>query len=122
MKNVTISMEEPTLAWVRVEAAKAGQSVSRWIGERLQELTRAAAEADDDMAAMQTFLAHPGWDLDLAHHPFNREEIYDERLRGLERGDLRLRPDRSDQARRREGVAEPARRFQGPDDERPGSK
>jgi hypothetical protein len=38
MTNVTISMDAATLRWVRVEAAKAGQSVSRWVGERLQAL------------------------------------------------------------------------------------
>jgi hypothetical protein len=32
MINVTISMDEETARWVRVEAANAGLSVSRWVG------------------------------------------------------------------------------------------
>jgi hypothetical protein len=36
VKNVTISMDDDTLAWVRIEAAKAGTSVSRWIAARLR--------------------------------------------------------------------------------------
>ena len=36
MKNVTISMRDDTARWARVEAAKAGKSLSRWIGEKLE--------------------------------------------------------------------------------------
>jgi hypothetical protein len=35
MKNITISMDDETAAWARVEAAKAGKSVSRFIGDML---------------------------------------------------------------------------------------
>jgi len=56
MKNVTISMDEDTLRWVRVEAAKAGQSVSRWVGERLQGLNRESAEKAAASARIERFL------------------------------------------------------------------
>ena len=38
MKNVTITVEEPVLEWVRVEAAKRNSSVSRLVGEMLADL------------------------------------------------------------------------------------
>lgn len=37
MKNVTITLDEETAQWVRIEAAKRGTSVSRLVGELLQE-------------------------------------------------------------------------------------
>ena len=37
MKNVTITVEDAALEWVRVEAAKRNSSVSRLVGEMLQE-------------------------------------------------------------------------------------
>jgi hypothetical protein len=40
MKNVTITVEEPVLEWVRVEAAKRNSSVSRLVGEMLAEKMR----------------------------------------------------------------------------------
>jgi hypothetical protein len=35
MKNVTISMDDETAAWARVEAAKRGKSLSRYVGDVL---------------------------------------------------------------------------------------
>ncbi|HNV58644.1 MAG TPA: CopG family transcriptional regulator [Rhodoferax sp.] len=37
MKNVTITVEEATLEWVRIEAAKRNTSVSRLVGEMLTD-------------------------------------------------------------------------------------
>ncbi len=37
MKNVTITMDEDTARWVRIEAAQRGTSVSRLIGELLHQ-------------------------------------------------------------------------------------
>ena len=37
MKNVTITLDEEIAQWARVEAAKAGKSLSRWIGEKLMQ-------------------------------------------------------------------------------------
>lgn len=35
MKNITITLDEQTAAWVRLEAARQGMSVSRLVGEML---------------------------------------------------------------------------------------
>jgi hypothetical protein len=40
MKNVTITVEEPVLEWVRIEAAKRNSSVSRLVGEMLADKMR----------------------------------------------------------------------------------
>ena len=40
MKNVTITVEDATLEWVRIEAAKRNTSVSRLVGEMLAEKMR----------------------------------------------------------------------------------
>lgn len=40
MKNVTITVEEPVLEWVRVEAARRNSSVSRLVGEMLADKMR----------------------------------------------------------------------------------
>jgi hypothetical protein len=40
MKNVTITVEEPVLEWIRVEAAKRNSSVSRLVGEMLADKMR----------------------------------------------------------------------------------
>lgn len=49
MKNITITLDEATAAWVRILAAKEGKSVSRLLGELLQERMRHAREYDDSM-------------------------------------------------------------------------
>ena len=106
MKNVTISMDEQTLAWVRVEAAKAGQSVSRWIGARLRkdgDQNRRKAKAATDLEA---FFKHPGWD--LGGGPHNREDIYAHLLRGHDDADLSDGSSSSGQEGRVAGVAEDA--------------
>jgi hypothetical protein len=40
MKNVTITMEDEALEWVRVQAAKLNVSVSRYLGQVLEEEMR----------------------------------------------------------------------------------
>ena len=40
MKNVTITVDEPDLEWVRVEAAKRGTSVSRLVGGFIADMRR----------------------------------------------------------------------------------
>ena len=42
MKNVTITVDEPDLEWVRVEAAKRGTSVSRLVGGFIADVRRRA--------------------------------------------------------------------------------
>jgi plasmid stability protein len=54
MKNVTITLDERTAAWVRVYAAKHNTSVSRMVGEMLQQRMKESREYDE---AMRRFLA-----------------------------------------------------------------
>jgi hypothetical protein len=82
MLNVTISMDEETARWVRVEAAKAGKSVSRYVGEMLALRRRAEADAawesgrEARMEAGRRFLASPPRDLGLHGKGPTREEMY----------------------------------------------
>jgi hypothetical protein len=75
MKNVTISMDEDTLAWVRVRAAEAGMSVSRWLATFFEDQRRRQREQDD---ALDQLLSMPLFDLKPMKRPFSREEFYDE--------------------------------------------
>ncbi len=76
MKNVTISMDESTAQWARVEAAKAGKSLSRFVGDVLAE-RRAIPGAQQALANFEAFMDGPGLDgLKEAWH--GREELYAE--------------------------------------------
>lgn len=52
MKNITITLDEETAAWVRVSAAREDRSVSRYIAEMLGERMRTS---DDYANAMRRF-------------------------------------------------------------------
>jgi hypothetical protein len=54
MKNITVTLDEKTAAWVRIYAAQRGKSVSRLLGELLQERMREARDYND---AMRRYLA-----------------------------------------------------------------
>lgn len=54
MKNVTITLDEQTAAWVRVHAARQNTSVSRIVGDMLRARMHEAREYDQ---AMRRFLA-----------------------------------------------------------------
>ena len=54
MKNVTITVEDATLEWVRIEAARRNPRVSRLVGERLTDTLQhddAYARAQRDWVA-----------------------------------------------------------------------
>jgi hypothetical protein len=51
MKNVTITLDEETAAWARVQAAERDMSLSRLVGEMLEEKRRAASAYEDAMRA-----------------------------------------------------------------------
>jgi hypothetical protein len=95
MANVTITMDEETARWVRVEAAKAGKSVSRWVGEVLAGRRRAEADAaweagrEARLKAGMAFLASPPLPLSIDGKLPTREELYDEVLRRYERPGVR---------------------------------
>jgi hypothetical protein len=56
VRNVTISLDEETARWARVEAARHDTSVSRWIGELLEERRR---NAFDYERARRSYLYRP---------------------------------------------------------------
>lgn len=95
MINVTVSMDEETARWVRVEAAKAGLSVSRWLGALLAEKRRTEADATWDagrearLKAGRAFLATPLRPISDNGRLPTREEFYDEVLRRHERAGVR---------------------------------
>ena len=64
MKNVTITLDEKVAQWARVEAAKAGKSVSRFVGDLLAERRagrtgEVAAALQGQKEAMEAFLSVP---------------------------------------------------------------
>jgi len=73
MKNVTITVEEPVLEWVRIEAAKRNSSVSRLVGEMLGEKMQ---HEDAYEQAMREALKFDSWG--ASDGPFlTRDELYD---------------------------------------------
>lgn len=75
MKNITITLDEETAAWVRVHAAEQNKSVSRLVGEILQSRMRDRREYQ---RAMRRYLSKPPFDLsgDAAKYP-SRPELHD---------------------------------------------
>ncbi|NWG30275.1 MAG: hypothetical protein HXY29_02110 [Rhodocyclaceae bacterium] len=78
MPNLTITTDEETLRWARIEAAKRGTSVSKLVGEILANLRK---QDDDYEQAMQDFFSRkpyldPPPRTDGRRWP-SREEIYD---------------------------------------------
>lgn len=75
MKNITVTLDAKTAAWTRVHAAKHNKSVSRLVGEMLQEHMRESREYDEAMRryfALKPFkFGKPG-----GRYP-TREEIHD---------------------------------------------
>ncbi len=75
MKNVTITLDEETARWARIEAAHRDTSVSRLIGELLHQHMRAQTTYQD---AMQRYLARTPTRLkDTAGRYPAREELHD---------------------------------------------
>lgn len=72
MKNVTISMDDALAHRIRVAAASAGQSVSRYLAEagkrRIEQDERPGldeARRKSQMAALERVLAGPKWDVTI---------------------------------------------------------
>jgi hypothetical protein len=81
VRNVTITLDDDTAAWVRVYAARKEMSVSRFVGEVLHERMRESREYEQ---AMRAFLGRAPVPLRRgrgARYP-KREELH-------ERGRLR---------------------------------
>jgi hypothetical protein len=75
MKNITITLDDRIAGWLRVNAAKRGMSVSRFVGDLVHERMREARGYDE---AMRRFLSHAPLNFEWAdgHRP-TREEIND---------------------------------------------
>jgi len=80
MKNVTITLDEKTAAWARVHAARHNTSVSRMLGELLEQRMRENGEYED---AMRRFLSRKVTPLKAAG------SVYPEREDSHERTGLR---------------------------------
>jgi plasmid stability protein len=75
MKNITITLDEKTAAWVRVYAAKHNTSVSRLVSEILQQRMGELHEYDQ---AMRRFLAKAPVKLNRAGKRYSgRAELHD---------------------------------------------
>ncbi|WP_163268786.1 hypothetical protein [Chelativorans alearense] len=66
MRNVTISLDDELHHTTRVEAAKAGKSMSRYIADVLEAAARTAperaAEGNPQAEALERIFAGPMWD------------------------------------------------------------
>ena len=75
MKNITITLDTETAAWVRVKAAEQNTSVSRFVGEILQQQMKDRREYQ---RAMLAYLSKPPFDLTGEPEKYpTREEIHD---------------------------------------------
>ena len=75
MKNVTITLDERTAAWARVYAARHDMSVSRLVGEMLQQRM---GELNEYEQAMRTFLGRAPVKLKRTGTRYpKREELHD---------------------------------------------
>jgi hypothetical protein len=75
MKNITITLDERTAAWARIYAAQRGKSVSRLLGEILQERMREVRDYDD---AMRRYLSKKPVNFKwVERSPPSRDDLYD---------------------------------------------
>ena len=74
LKNLTISMAADVARWVRVEAAKQGVSVSRYIAEMIKGTMQRRETYD---AAMQSYFDRQPFLSGAGKEYPKREELYD---------------------------------------------
>lgn len=75
MKNITITLDDETAAWVRAQAAEQNKSISRYVGEQLGETMRNRHEY---LRAYRLWLARPPFPLTGEPEKYpTREEIHD---------------------------------------------
>ena len=75
LKNVTVTLDEETARWARVEAARRDTSVSKLLGEVLRAEMRQEAQYE---AAKQTYLAQqPGIHRSQDQPLPSRDELHD---------------------------------------------
>lgn len=87
MKNVTLTLQDDVVARARVEAAKEGKSLSRFVSELVE---RRVGRKKTQSEALAAFLAGPMLDLtDENGRAPSRAELYDDAIfRGHQRPDL----------------------------------
>jgi predicted transcriptional regulator len=75
MKNITVTLDDETAKWLRIKAAEQNQSMSRFLGDLLQQ------QMKDRIAyqrAMESWLAKAPYVLrEAGEHLPTRDEIYD---------------------------------------------
>ena len=75
MKNITITLDDETAAWARVQAAERNMSLSRFVGEVVHEHM---GKGDAYEASMRRFLAAKPFPLKGPPQRYpTREELYD---------------------------------------------
>ncbi|HVL74167.1 MAG TPA: DUF6364 family protein [Beijerinckiaceae bacterium] len=75
MKNVTITLEEDLVRRARIQAAREGKSLSRFVSELV---TKHVGREMNQQEAMRAFLAGPAMDLtDENGKAPSRDELYD---------------------------------------------
>lgn len=75
VRKVTISLDEETVRWARVQAAECDQSLSRYVAALLE---RERDSSDDYEAAMDRFFARPTYPIRDPAQPLpRRDELYD---------------------------------------------
>ncbi len=75
MKNVTVTLDEETARWARIEAARREMSVSRLIRNLLHENMRQNQTYE---VAMRRYLSQPARNLNEEGVPYpTRDEIHD---------------------------------------------
>ena len=74
MKNITVTLDKQMADWLRLNAAKKGVSVSRFLGDLVYERMHEAREYNE---AMRQFLAEQPFHFGWAGARSTREEIHD---------------------------------------------
>lgn len=75
MKNITITLDPETAAWVRVHAAEQNKSVSRLVGEILQTHMKDRREYQ---RAMRRYLSKPPFEISGEPEKYpTRESLHD---------------------------------------------
>jgi len=78
MKNITITLDEETARWARIQAARQNTSVSRMLGKLLEEMREREHQRETAAERFLTRTARPLQDTD-APYP-DRESLYDRPL------------------------------------------
>ena len=74
LKNVTVMLTEAVARWTRLEAARENTSVSRFVGDVLEERMRHGQEYD---AAMERYLSVKPRNISRGHRYPAREALHD---------------------------------------------